>query len=409
MDVFVARQAIFDRNRKLYGYELLFRSDVVSNAFDGTEAATATMQVLSNTLMSVGVDKLLGGEKAFVNFDHRLLLENMHLTLPRESIVIEILETVVPTEDLVALCQSIQKLGYSLALDDFSNVPELAPLAHTANVIKVDMRQSSREEQRRILDTYKPRGVLMLAEKVESHDEFDWALRAGYDLFQGYFFARPVVVRGQQIPAVTSSCLQLLRESQRVDLDFPRMEQLIRQDVSLTYKLLRFANSAMFHRRVKIESIMRALATLGDENIRRWVALATLPMLATNKPGELLKLSLVRARFSERLARLAHIGETDEAFLMGLFSLLDALIDQPLELALRSVDLGKSVTDALLGGAPNTDSLTCLYQLILCYELGNWEEVERLSQNCAIPTAMIGEAYVEATVWAEQAVNPNGA
>jgi c-di-GMP-related signal transduction protein len=409
VDVLVARQAIFDRQRKLYGYELLFRSATVGDAFDGTEAVAATMQVLSNTLMSVGMEKLLGGEKAFVNFNHRLLLENMHLTLPRESIVIEVMETVVPTDDLVALCQSIQQQGYSLALDDFNDGPDLAPLAHIANVIKVDMRQSSQEEQQRMLDTYRPRGVLMLAEKVESYSEFEWARHAGYDLFQGYFFARPVVMRSRQIPAVTTTCLQLLREAQQADLDFQCLERIIRGDVSLTYKLLRYANSAMFQRGARIRSIVRALLTLGAENIRRWVALATLPMLATNKPGELVKLSLLRGRFCERLAELARSGTAEEAFLMGMFSLLDALIDQPLDEALRSVDLGEDVTQALLGIAPDEAFLTRLYQLIRCYELGNWDEVERLSQSCGIPPAAIGEAYVDATVWAEKVVHADAA
>ncbi len=409
MDVFVARQAIFDRQRRLYGYELLFRSDAATNAFDGTEAAAATMQVLSNTLMSVGVEKLLGGEKAFVNFDHRLLLENMHLTLPRESIVIEVLETVVPSKDLVALCQSIQQEGYSLALDDFNDGPALAPLAHIANVIKVDMRQSSREEQQHMLDAYQRRGVLMLAEKVESYAEFEWARRAGYDLFQGYFFARPVVVRSRQIPAVIATCLQLLREVQRPDLDFQCLERIIREDVSLTYKLLRYANSAMFQRSAKIQSIIRALLALGEENIRRWAALATLPMLATNKPDELVKLSLVRAHFCERLAELAHAGTADQAFLMGMFSLLDALIDQPLDEALGSIELGTEVTEALLGIAPGETFLTCLYQLISCYEMGSWEEVERLSQRCGIPPAAIGEAYLDSTAWAENFVHALGA
>jgi len=409
VDALVARQAIFDRQQKLYGYELLFRSDAANNAFDGTEAAAATMQVISNTLLSIGADQLLDGKKAFINFDHRLLLANMHLSLPPGSLVIEILETVVPTKDLVALCQSIQQQGYCLALDDFTDEPDLAPLAGIANLIKVDMRLSSREQQEHLLRTYKPRGVLMLAEKVESHTEFEWAMRAGYDLFQGYFFARPVVVCGQQIPAIKTTCLQLLREVHQADLDFERLGRLIREDVSLTYKLLRYANSAMFQRSAKIQSIMRALLALGEDCLRRWVALVTLPMLATNKPSELVKLSLVRARFCERLAELARTGRPNETFLMGMFSLLDALIDQPLDEALRRVALGKEVTEALLGIAPDEGFLTCLYQLIRCYELGNWDEVDRLSQRCEIPSAAIREAYIDSTIWAKQIVNAAGA
>jgi EAL and modified HD-GYP domain-containing signal transduction protein len=408
MEAFVARQAIFDCQRKVYGYELLFRSDAVTNAFDGTESAAATMQVLSDTRMSIGADQLFGGKKAFVNFDHRLLLAGMHLTLPRETIVIEILETVVPTDDLLALCESIHQQGYTLALDDFVDGVALASLAHVADVIKVDMRASSRGDQEQTLRTYKPRGVLMLAEKVETHTEFRWALRAGYDLFQGYFFARPEVLHTRRIPAGTSACLELLRELQRADLDFDRLERLIRNDVSLTYRLMRYANSATFPRHGKNLSISTALQTIGEDGIRTWVTLATLPTLATNKPSELLKLSLVRARFCELLDRLAHIGPPNAAFFMGMFSLLDALLDRPLEEALRGIDLGSEITDALLGTAPDNDLLTCLYQLICCYELGNWDEVERLSETCGISSAAIGEVYLNSTSWAEHIVHSAG-
>ena len=404
MDVLVARQAIFDRQRKLYGYELLFRSDAASNTFDGTEAFAATMQVLSNMMMSVGATKLLGGKKAFVNFDHRLLLANAHLTLPRESLVIEILETVVPTEDLVALCRSIQQQGYSLALDDFTDEPRLTPLAHIAGVIKVDLRLSSPEEQEDMVRTYKPRGVLMLAEKVETYAEFERALNIGYELFQGYFFARPEVVRSQHIPANKAACLRLLREVQKADLDFKLLERLICQDVSLTYQLLRYANSAMFQRGAKIQSIARALVILGEHGIRNWAALATLPMLATNKPSELVKLSLIRARFCEQLAEAANIGSSNDAFLMGMFSLLDALIDQPLAEALHGIELGKDIIEALLGIAPDESRLTCLYQLICHYELGDWEKVGQLSRKCGIPPAAIGEAYLDSAAWAEHLV-----
>jgi c-di-GMP-related signal transduction protein len=401
MEVVVARQAIFDRQRKVYGYELLFRSGALSNAFDGTEAAMATMQVLSN-LLTIGAKQLLDGKKAFVNFDHHLLLQNTHRAFPADSLVIELLETIVPTSDFLSLCNSIQRLGYSLALDDFTGQSELAPMADIANVIKVDMRLSSRDEQEALLQTYKPRGVLMLAEKVESYSEFEWAKGIGYDLFQGYFFARPTVVRGRQISVVKTTCLQLLSEMRNVNLDFKHLRELIRQDTSLTYQLLRYVNSALFARRDKVLSITRALAFLGEDHIRRWVSLATLTMLGTDKPSELLRLSMVRARFCESLAQLTHAGIPNDAFLLGMFSLLDALIDQPLDEALRSVDLGEEIAGALLGFGPDEGFLTRLYLLIGAYEQGNWEEVERLSQKWSISTAAIGQAYIDSTAWTDK-------
>jgi c-di-GMP-related signal transduction protein len=400
VDVLLARQAILDRDKKLYGYELLFRSDPGNNTFDGTSAAAATMQVLSNTVLSIGAHNILGGSKAFVNFDHELLAERMYLTLPRESLVIEILETVAPTKDLLELCQTIQQKGYAVALDDFVESPAYQPLARMADVIKVDIRLSSPDEQERLIHTYKRPGVLLLAEKIETDAEFQWTRRAGYDLFQGYFFARPMIVRSQQIPAAKANCLRLLREVQQTTLNLERVGELIETDVSLTYRCLRYANSALFQRRGHFDSVTRALVAVGEENIRRWVALATLPMLATDKPGELVKLSLARARFCERLAQTAHAVNRNEAFLMGMFSLLDALIDQPLDQALESLELKDEITEAILGTATN-GFLPRLKQLVHSYEAGRWDEVDRCASQCGISPAETGDAYLDAADWAD--------
>jgi EAL and modified HD-GYP domain-containing signal transduction protein len=242
----------------------------------------------------------------------------------------------------------------------------------------------------------------MLAEKVETYAEFEWALNDGYDLFQGYFFARPEVVQGPRIQAFSPTCLQLLRETQKHELVFGRLTELIRGDPSITYKLLRYVNSALFARRTKIHSISQALVEMGEYNIRFWVTLATLPMLATNKPSELMKLSLVRARFCEKLALLAHFRTPQDAFLMGMFSLLDALADQSLDQVLRSLELRGEVADALLGIGRDDDFLTCSYRLVGAYEQGNWDEAERLAEKCRIPRAAVGPAYVDSTIWAEQ-------
>ncbi len=408
MDVLLARQAIFDRKRKVYGYELLYRANAASSGFDGNDARGATKQVLSNTLMSLGAENVLNGKKAFVNFDDGLLHEQLYALLPRDSIVIEILETVKPTADLAALCLKILEQGYSIALDDFRDEPSWAPLTLAAQVIKVDLQLSSRAEQERMLRTYQPRGITMLAEKVETYAEFEWARRAGYDLFQGYFFARPVLLRSQNIPAIKTSCLRLVREVHQPDLDFEQVEELLREDVALTYKLLRYVNSAMFSRRTEIQSIRRALMVLGEDGIRRWVALATIPMLATDKPTELLTLSLVRARFCERLAELAQVARPSQAFLLGMFSLLDALIDQPLDEALQSVDLGHEVNEALLGIAADGSLLARIYKLIQRYEHADWGAVELLAQRCGIPFLKTGDAYLDSTDWAEDVVRQAG-
>jgi len=405
MEIFVARQAIFDRRRKLDSYELLYRANGVVNEFDGSESSSATQQVISSTLLSIGLENVLGGKKAFLNFDRRLLFEGAYLSLPRNAIVIEILESVEPTPDLIELCRQIRQQGYLIALDDFVWSPGVEPLTDVANLIKVDVRTTSRPEQERLLQTYQTRGIAMLAEKVETHEEFEWAWKSGYDFFQGYFFAHPVVVKGHQIPTVKTNCLRLLRETQQADLNFQRLASLIREDVSLAHKLLRYANSALVGRRERVESIIRALMVLGEDGLRRWVSLAVLPALATDKPAELVRLSIVRARFCERLAQLTGHPLQEKAFLMGMFSVLDALVDRPLDEALQEVNLGPDITSALLGTAPERDLLSCIYLLTRCNEFGDWDQVERLSQYCGISTGAVSDAYLEATLWAEQTMH----
>jgi c-di-GMP-related signal transduction protein len=373
VDVFVARQPIFDRQWRVYGYELLYRSGPLENEFDGTDSTIATQQVISNTLLSIGLENIVGGKKAFLNFDRSLLNDRIYLSLPREATVIEILESVEPTADLIELCRSIHEQGYDIALDDFVSSPQFEPLTRLAQLIKVDTRVTDRA--------------------------------AGYDYFQGYFFARPFVMHSHQIPASKLNCLRLLSEMQQPELNFERVEDLIASDVSLTYKLLRYANSALFGRHEEIKSIGHALVIVGADNIRRWVALAALPMLATDKPGELVTLSIVRARFCESLMKLARMTLRNEAFLMGMFSLLDALLDQPLDDALQAVSLRPEITQALLGTAPDRNPLATIYKLTRRYELGDWDEVEMLAKECGFPGLAAGNAYVEAALWAERVMH----
>jgi c-di-GMP-related signal transduction protein len=407
MDAFVARQPIFDRSRKLIAYELLFRSDTGRNEFDGTEAASATRQVIANTLLSIGWENILCGKQAFINFDRSLLIAGLYSVLPRESVVLEILESVTPDDELLAACREIQRQGYGIALDDFVDDPRYEPLLRMAKLIKVDMRTTSKQEQERLLKSYRPRGIALLAEKVETHEEFNWARRAGYDLFQGYFFARPIVVRGKQIPAAKIACLNLLAEMQHSDLDFERLETLISEDVALSYKLLRYANSPLFCGYTEIHSVIHALVLLGEANIRHWVALAALSTMAAGKPSELITHSLVRARFCERVAQMARIPEYKLGFLMGLFSLLDALIDMPLQEALNQVSVVPAIARPLLGVSQEHDAFGDVYELVRRYEVGEWTTVAAMASKLKIEASAVSEAYAEATLWAQQALHAN--
>jgi len=401
VEVFVARQPIFDRNRTVLGYELLFRSSATQNSFDGTDASSATRQVISNSMLSIGLDKLLQGKQAFINFGREMVLQDWHSALPKESTVIELTEDIEPDGEILAAVRGMREQGYRIALDDFRSSPGMDPLIHLANVIKVEMA-TPRAQQEVMLREFHARGIRMLSEKVETDSDYRWARAAGYDYFQGYFFAQPVVVRGKQIPANKMQCLHLLQEGHRAEVDFTRLTALISQDVALSYKLLRYANSARFGRNAEIHSIRRALVALGECGIRKWIAIAALPTIAGDKPRELITQSLVRGRFCELLGQAIGQGIEDQAFLVGLFSMLDALLDRPLEEALGELGLAPPLESVLRGNAPEESALNRIYKLVRRYEVADWEEVERLANHLGASAEQVGAAYREALPWADE-------
>jgi c-di-GMP-related signal transduction protein len=398
MDVFVARQAILNRHKDLYGYELLFRSDPEKNHFDGSEAASATSQLIANTLFSAGLEGILGGKKAFINFDRKMLLDGPWSILPKGFVVVEVLENVEPDEPVIDACTRLRDQGYTIALDDFLHHPKFDPLIKLAHIIKVDLRLTPRAEQQRLVAKYSPQGVKMLAEKVETLEEFEWAFGIGFDYFQGYFFTRPVILRGRQTPSWKMSCLRLLQETQREELDFDKLRDLIKNDVSFYYKLLRFTNSALFAHKSEIRTIEHALLVLGEDGVRRWVALAALGGLAKDKPNELIVQSLLRAQFAEQLARLAGFSDVHNWFLMGLLSLLDAMLDQTIETALKQIKVSQQIEETLLRTAPHNDRMACAYALIRSYELGDWGKVTELAQSLGVPIADVGTAYLDSAL-----------
>ncbi|MGP0076727.1 MAG: EAL and HDOD domain-containing protein [Bryobacteraceae bacterium] len=406
MDALVARQAIFDRDRRVYGYELLFRSTVEQNEFDGTEGGLATKHVLANSLLAIGLENLVGTKKVFVNFGRGPLLQGWHASLPRASTVIEVLESVEPDEEVLEACRGLREQGYQIALDDFVFRPGWERLLDVADLVKVEIQSIPRPEQKTLIGFTKSRGLEILAEKVETNEEFEWARQAGYDYFQGYFFARPVTMRSRQIPADKLHCLRLLQEAQRPELDFDRLETLILEDVSLSYQLLRYVNSPLFALASKIRSIRQALMYFGEVELRKWIALATLARTAADKPSELIRHSLVRARFCESVARLVGHGLDQFGFLIGLFSLLDALVDRPLEEMLSEISLDPEIASVLRGKAADSDPLARVYQLARAYEVADWQRVEEIGGQLGVPVASLGGMYCEAAGWAQQVLDP---
>ena len=400
MDAFVARQAIFDRQQQVFAYELLFRS-CLNNYFDNPDPTAATSEVMANSVFAVGLESILLGRRGFINFGRNLLMGNWTTILPNKMVGIEVLETVEPDSEVLEVCRALRARGYMVALDDFICSPAYEPLTKTADLIKVDVRNTPRPEQERLIKRYSGRGIKMLAEKVETPEEFDWAKKTGYDYFQGYFFAKPQVMKARKIPVLKMNQVKLLQELQKPTLDFNRLDQLIRADVSLSYNILRYANSAAFSCSAPIQSIRQALMLIGENEARKWISIATLPSLALEKPCEVAIHAMVRARFCESVAKLVRYpaGNSDP-FLMGLFSLLDAMLDRPLGEIISELNLSREIRDALLRTDQEPNTLGKIYELVMMYELANWEALPPLEKDLSLPPGSLPEVYRDACAWA---------
>jgi EAL and modified HD-GYP domain-containing signal transduction protein len=395
MDVFVARQAIFDRQLRVFGYELLFRSGP-QNVFPMVEASAATSRVLDTGMVS-GLETLAAGKPAFVNFPRELLLGGQATLLPPEHMVVEILEDVELDDDVAGACRRLRRDGYRLALDDYVG-GRGDRFVDLVDIVKVDFLLADRARRRGIVERLAPTRVLMLAEKVETQEEFDEARSLGFTYFQGYFFAKPLLLTRRGIPPVNLGSLRILDVVHREPLDFGQVEDAVKADLALSYRLLRLINSAALGRSQPITSIHQALVLLGELEVRKWVSIAVLSELTRGKSDELLTASALRARLCETLGRAVGMGEQHlELFLTGMFSLIDAVVDRPLEQALGELPLPPRVCDALLG-QPNR--LRSVLDATVAYEHGDWPALSLAAERLGIAEDRLVPLFVEAVGWA---------
>jgi len=375
MEFFVARQPIFDRDQHVFGYEMLFRSSL-RNVYDGEDPSRSGSSVILNSFFStMSVEDVLDHKRAFLNFDRQLLLDQTALLLPKDRVVIEVLENVPPDDpEVLAQCGILKDRGYTLALDDFVDAPKYAALLELADIIKVDVLATSLDDQRRLVERYARRGITMLAEKIETPETFAQAIQLGYRFFQGYFFARPAVLHGKDIPGVKVNYARLLRELNEPRLNIGHLEEVLRQDVALSYRLLKYLSSPLFGFRRQIESLPQALMLMGEANLRKWFSLAVLAGLGDDKPRELVISALLRAFFCESLAPHANLArQSGQMFLLGLFSHLDAFLDRPFVEVLGEVAIPAEIGDVLTGSSAAPENMSTIYEVVCCYEKGNWD------------------------------------
>lgn len=399
MDTFIARQPIFDRQERLYAYELLFRSGL-DNIFTHPDPDQASAKVMADSLLLLGLKAIIGGKRAFINVTRHVLVNEYAALFPKATTVVEILETVEEDPEVILACRSLKKAGYLIALDDFSPQRPATALTALADIIKVDFLTMGLPEQRAMVRRFAPAGIRLLAEKVETYAVFREAMEMEYTYFQGYFFAKPAILRAKGIPEFKLNYLRMLGEILRPEVDFKRLEAIIRQDVTLSYKLLRYINSAFFGLRSTVHSILDALLLVGEREIKKWVALISMASMSKDKPEELVVEAAVRARFCETLAPLAGLAHrAADLFLIGLFSLIDAILDQPLPVALQEIPLADDVRSALL---EKEGSLGGLYECALAYMGGDWQKLSGQAARLGIDEAKTPQLYRAALEWAER-------
>jgi len=393
---FVARQPILTADEKVFGYELLFR-DGVEDYFRSPDTEAASRSTLS-TSMLMGLDVLCDGRRAFVNCTRDVLLKDYITLLPSTQAVAEILESVAPDDLVVAACRHLKEAGYLIALDDFVEDDPREPLTELADIIKVDLKVTPLERAAAIVKRYGPWRCRMLAEKVETREEFIAARKAGFMYFQGYFFRRPETLVAHEIPANSVNYLRMWQAVSQPELDVREIENVIKSEASLCYRLLRYLNSAAFGFANEIHSVRHALAMLGEREVRRWVRLVATLGAGQSRPSELVLSALVRARFCELLSpKIAH-GDSD-LFLMGLISLMDAILETPMVQILDSIPLDQETKAVLLGGASR---LRPLYQLMLARESGEWQTAADLARHLHLDENEVAERYWEAMKWARE-------
>ncbi len=400
MDRFIARQAIFDNRQRVIAYELLFRRGA-EGFFRNSEPVSldATSSVLAEGSLLFGLGPLTAGKPAYVNFSQEALLDQLPLLLPPDRLMVELLETIDPTPEVLAACSALKTAGYRIALDDYIGEPEREPLLQFCDIVKVDFRDTTPEKRAEIVKLVKGRGLKLLAEKVESHEEFSTASDQGFDYYQGFFFAHPQILRKREPVTSRLHCMRLLEESTHESLDLDAIEQLISQESTLCAKMLRYMNSAWFGLRGGVQSVRHMLFALGQREIRRWASLFFLTALSDDKPAELLTCACVRARFCELVAPEVAEGErAGHYFLMGLLSMMDAVSDQPLAEVLSGLPLEKDMIHALIKGGKSTPAQ--VFRLAEACERGKWPEISAACEELGLGELQVASLHRQAVEWA---------
>ncbi len=390
-NIFVGRQPILAPNMKTIGYEVLYR-DCEQGQAVFTDEAKATATVLLNAYLDIGLEQVVGSHLAFLNIPKQFLLEGYCEALPKNRVVLEILENIEPTPQIIEALQALSQQGYTIALDDFVYDDRFRPFLELADIVKIDVLGKNEEQLQQEISRLHDFRVRLLAEKVESREVYETCKNMGFYYFQGYFFFRPDTIRGREIPANRGALMELMGKIQDPHIPFERLVEYIRNDLSLSYKVLRYVNSAYVGLPRRVDSIEHAACLVGIDRIRTWATLIIMSSEQTQAP-EILVIALVRAKMCEQLGRHLGLISPEKYFTMGLLSVLEALYESPMADIIDQLPLPTDIQEALVNG---TGEMGILLSCVKAYEQGKWMELKPLQ----LEPSLIRGFYFDAISWA---------
>ena len=401
MDVFVARQPIFNRDKEIVAYELLYRNSL-KNFFDpSVSSSKATSILITNSHINIGMDNLVEDKYAFINFDSTLINNDIPSLLNKDSVVIEVLEDVKPDRVFLSNLLALKKQGYKLALDDFTLDYPYQNTIPLYDIIKVDFMLAGLDGAKKIMDKYKNGKRKFLAEKIETVSEFNTALDMGYDYFQGFFFSKPEIIQGKAATSINMQFLKLKEEINKNEVDFNNISKIIESDIGLSYKLLRLVNS--FSLNSQVSSIRHALAILGVKEIEKWLNFIMISDFVADGADEVVRLSIIRSRFAELIAEHSNQPQMKyQASLVGLFSMIDVVMGKPFDKIFKEIPMSQHVKDAITNKP--TSPLYDMFQVVLSYEKADWDTLDDYTSKLLLKPSEIPDLYFESVSWANKYV-----
>lgn len=402
MNIYLARQAIYDRNFKVEAYELLFRNSKENRFVGNIDEDSATIKLISNCA-TIGLNELTNNKKAYINFSQGVLLNDVASLLSKEKVVVEILENVIPTEDVVSYLQELKSKGYILALDDVSFSTNYKNFGTMIDIYKIDFKITSPNQRKflvNVLKNYNP-GAKLLAEKIETDEEYIEAMESGYSYFQGYYFSKPLMIEGKDIPVRNVTCFNLMSELLRDDFDIDKIESIIKTDVSISYKLMKFLNSAAFSFVQKISSIKQAIMLLGRRELKKWLSMIVMSEMRGGNSEEVTNGTIIRGRFCELVQSRIEEKNQSLAFMVGLFSNLDSYMQKDMAEIIKELPVDEEIKDALLGKENN---LRKVLELVLSYENMNINRMEEYCEMLNLDKKILIDLYMESIEWSNRLV-----